>query len=48
MFFFIRHGERSDESSAAPDEKAKIELDYDPHLTARGLKQAQATGKVIQ
>ena len=44
MFFAIRHGERAD---YVPEEKAKIEISCDPHLTPKGLLQAEATGPLI-
>lgn len=31
MIYLIRHGERADDSTS--DEKAKIKLPYDPHLS---------------
>ena len=45
MFFLVRHGERGDQAS--PEEKAKIEIAGDVHLTELGHKQALQTGEEI-
>lgn len=46
MIFLIRHGERADDSTNY--EKAKIVLDFDPHLSSNGEVQAKKTGKYIR
>ena len=45
MFFLIRHGERGDEGS--PEEKAKVEIAGDAHLTEIGHQQALKTGEEL-
>ena len=45
MFFLIRHGERADH--ATPEEKAKIEIIGDVHLTEVGHDQAYKTGQEL-
>lgn len=45
MFFLVRHGERGDKTT--PEEKAKINLPWDVHLTEFGHEQGYKTGEMI-
>jgi len=47
MFFVVRHGERADFSYDSK-EKSRVFKDYDPPLTAVGLKQSLKTGDFIK
>ncbi|CAD8068662.1 unnamed protein product [Paramecium sonneborni] len=51
MIFFVRHGERADQTNDY-EEKKKIKKSFDPHLTNKGDNQARMTGahlkKVIE
>ncbi|CAD8165305.1 unnamed protein product [Paramecium octaurelia] len=51
MIFFVRHGERADQTNDI-EERKRMQKSYDPHLTNKGDKQARMTGahinKVIQ
>lgn len=47
MFVAIRHGQRADQTNDK-EEKARQELQYDPHLTKRGELQALATGEYLR
>ena len=42
MLFVVRHGERGD--YAGPEEKGKVQLNFDPHLTDLGQIQARKAG----
>lgn len=44
-FFWVRHGERADCADEA--ESSLIKCDFDPHLTQKGVKMAEQTGKLI-
>ena len=46
MFFGVRHGQRADK--ADKNEKMLIELNIDPHLSKKGVKQAELTGLYIK
>ena len=45
MFFFVRHGERSDR---VPEEAVKIINKMDCHLTPEGFEQSKITGKFLR
>jgi len=45
MLFVVRHGERAD--YAGDDEKSKIQISFDPHLTDLGQIQARKAGDHI-
>ena len=45
MLFLVRHGQRADQ--ATPEEKSKIQLKCDPHLTDLGKVQAKKAGERI-
>jgi len=45
MLFVVRHGERAD--YAGDDEKSKIQIPFDPHLTELGKIQARKAGDHI-
>lgn len=46
MIVVVRHGERADD--AQEEEKSKIQLEFDPHLTKLGQKQGTDTGIFIE
>lgn len=41
MIIFVRHGQRADQSAK---EAKLVETYFDPHLTAKGVDQAEVTG----
>ncbi len=45
MLFLVRHGERADHGT--PEEKSKIQIKCDPHLTELGKVQAKKAGERI-
>ncbi len=45
MLFVLRHGERADKTT--PEEKSKVSIKCDPHLTKLGELQAKKAGKKI-
>lgn len=48
MIFGVRHGERADKLSKKNAEFKAIEISFDPHLSKRGIQQAEETGLFIQ
>ncbi|KAL4479619.1 hypothetical protein ABPG72_004215 [Tetrahymena utriculariae] len=47
MIFGVRHGERADRLPKKNPERKSIQILYDPHLSSKGVKQAEETGKFI-